>query len=144
MEEERRLAYVAITRAKKRLYLSTADRRMLFGSTMCNSCSRFLNEIDYSLIDKKSARRASNTSSRQKLADPTHSISLQEQLAKEKKASTSGAKQFSSGDRVRHNIFGEGTVLNVTKMANDFLLEVAFDRVGTKKLMSNYAKIQKI
>lgn len=146
MEEERRLAYVAITRAKQRLYLSSTDRRMLFGSTMCNSRSRFLNEIDISLIDKKSAGSAARRTSGQKRVDPQRSMSLQEQLAKERKTQGSGTdtKQFDSGDRVRHNIFGEGTILNVTKMANDFLLEVAFDRVGTKKLMANFAKIQKI
>ncbi len=143
LEEERRLAYVAITRAKKSLFLTSAERRMLFGSTACNSRSRFIGEIDPMLIDKQGCTHG-DFSQTQKIHSP-HASSLQEQIARTRKSvsSTSG-KQFSIGDRVLHNIFGEGTILNVTKMANDFMLEVAFDRVGTKKLMANFAKIQKI
>lgn len=144
MEEERRLAYVAITRAKEHLYITSADKRMLFGSTMHNSRSRFLNEIDFSLIDKQVSNALSSESESNKV-ETLRSMSLQEQLAKnEKRKSASGEKNFSVGERIRHNIFGEGTVLTVTNMANDSLMEIAFDKVGTKKLMANFAKIQKI
>ncbi|MGN0593184.1 MAG: ATP-dependent helicase [Ruminococcus sp.] len=145
MEEERRLAYVAITRAKKKLFLSSTDRRMLFGTTMYNSRSRFLNEIDFSLIEKKGEKKTAETAPKQNRVGVLHSMSLQQQLEKEKAKPVSvSAKQFQAGERVRHNIFGDGTVLSVKKMANDSLMEVAFDRVGTKKLMANFAKIQKI
>ena len=146
LEEERRLAYVAITRAKKQLYFSSTSRRMLFGSTMCNHPSRFLGEIDKSLIEKKGGRKSEEQTARK--IDAIHSASLQEQLSKKKvvRPSQSSTKEFSPGERVRHTIFGEGTILSVTRMANDSMIEVAFDKVGTKKLMTNFAsaKIQKI
>lgn len=144
LEEERRLAYVAITRAKKHLYISSAERRMLFGSTMYNSRSRFLREIDVKLIDKKGVTSGSSGSDIGSAGMPD-SMSLEKQLSKRAVSrSASVPKDFAPGDRVRHNIFGEGTVLTVTKMANDSLMEVAFDSRGTKKLMANFAKIQKI
>ncbi len=144
IEEERRLAYVAITRAKRHLYITSAERRMLFGSTMHNSRSRFLREIDFSLIDKQGIASDSMQSGGSAIGT-IHSMSLEKQLSMKSSSRSAGApKDFSAGDRVRHNIFGEGTVLTVTKMANDSLMEVAFDRVGTKKLMANFAKIQKI
>ena len=147
MEEERRLAYVAITRAKKQLFFSSASRRMLFGSTMCNGPSRFLCEIDKSLIEKKGGSRTSEQSSHK--VEALRSTSLQEQLAKKKKVvrpSAGSVQTYAPGERIRHNIFGEGTILTVTKMANDSMIEVAFDKVGTKKLLTNFAgaKIQKI
>lgn len=148
MEEERRLAYVAITRAKKHLYFISADRRMLFGTTQHNSRSRFLNEIDPGLIDKQVSENLTaeaNSESESKDIGAYKSISLQEQIAKNSiLKSVSAPKTFAIGECVRHNIFGDGIVLNVTKMANDSMLEVAFDKVGTKKLMANFAKIKKI
>lgn len=148
MEEERRLAYVAITRAKKHLYFISADRRMLFGTTQHNSRSRFLNEIDPELIDKQVSENLTaevNLGSESKDIGAYKSISLQEQIAKNSiSKSVSAPKTFAVGECVRHNIFGDGIVLNVTKMANDSMLEVAFDKVGTKKLMANFAKIKKI
>ncbi|MDD6268825.1 MAG: 3'-5' exonuclease [Oscillospiraceae bacterium] len=144
MEEERRLAYVAITRAKKQLYITSAERRMLFGSTMHNSRSRFLGEIDFSLIDKQVSSNLKNYTEEKKVGT-LRSITLQEQLAKNtKEKQTPTEKNLTVGERVSHNIFGDGTVLNVTKIANDSLVEIAFDRVGTKKLMANFAKIKKI
>lgn len=144
LEEERRLAYVAITRAKEHLYITNAERRMLFGSTMYNPQSMFLNEISVELIDKQTSRRVSDTSWKT-VVGKVDSISLQEQIAKKNrdKANTQ-SKQFSVGERIHHRIFGDGTVLSVTNMANDSLMEIAFDKVGTKKLMANFAKIQKI
>ena len=61
-------------------------------------------------------------------------------------AATSGSRalSFSIGDRVSHNVFGEGTVLNATKMSNDVMLEISFDKVGTKKIMAAFARIKKI
>lgn len=145
IEEERRLAYVAFTRAQKRLYLSNAAQRMLFGTTSRNFPSRFIKEIEPDLIEKIDNTVKATTGA---IAVTTvSSIPLQKQIAKIK--SNEPSKQpveidFAEGDRVKHNIFGEGTVISVRKMANDAMLEVDFDKVGTKKLMANFAKINKI
>ncbi|MCI7804687.1 MAG: UvrD-helicase domain-containing protein [Oscillospiraceae bacterium] len=144
IEEERRLAYVAITRAKKHLYLSSSAQRMLFGSTQRNVTSRFIKEIDKSLIEKHDNTIIANTD--KPPVSKVNSISLQQQLASNKAAkskSVSGA-DYTVGERVKHNIFGEGTILSVKKMANDAMLEIAFEKVGTKKIMANFAKIQKL
>lgn len=145
IEEERRLAYVAFTRAQKRLYLSNAAQRMLFGTTSRNFPSRFIKEIEPDLIEKIDNTVKATTGA---IAVTTvSSIPLQKQIAKIK--SNEPSKQpveidFAEGDRVKHNIFGEGTVISVRKMANGAMLEVDFDKVGTKKLMANFAKINKI
>ena len=75
-----------------------------------------------------------------------HSSSLQQQLARNKAKSNTKAEavEYTAGERVMHNSFGEGTVLSVKKMSNDSMLEIAFDKVGTKRLMANYAKLKKI
>lgn len=143
IEEERRLAYVAITRAKEQLYISSCAQRMLFGSTQRNITSRFIKEIDKSLVDKHDNTITDNTD-RISLSSVS-SIPLQKQLAKNKTLKTPHeAVTYSAGERIRHNIFGEGTILSVKEMANDAMLEIAFEKVGTKKIMANFAKIQKI
>lgn len=146
LEEERRLAYVALTRAQKKLTISTAASRMLFGMTMRNLPSQFLTEIDADLIRCKNSYIMKKPRQEEKAqVDTVQSFSLQRQLATQKsKKSASAPKEFQVGERVRHNIFGDGTVLSVSKMANDAMLEVGFDQVGTKKLMANYAKIKKL
>ena len=145
LEEQRRLAYVAITRAKRKLYLVSAAQRMLFGTTSRNLTSRFLKEIDSELIEKHD-----NTISASTVKEPAvtavHSISLQQQLAKQKAPAGSGEQSvhYAQGDRIHHNIFGDGTILTVREMANDALLEIDFDKVGKKKLMANFARIKKL
>ena len=152
MEEERRLAYVAITRAKRELLMLHVRTRLLYGSTTYNPVSRFVSEIPESLLEKEdmgaSARmyRAAAPSQPQK---PTKTyiglnddITVGKPLGQAAQAPATGA--FGAGDRVRHPIFGEGVILSTKPMASDILLEVAFDRVGTKKLMATYAKLKKI
>ncbi len=145
LEEERRLAYVGVTRAKENLFLSHAVERMLFGSTSRNRISRFIKEMPEEYIEKTQqyVERNSTESSSPKIVAPTN-ISLQSQLANKRRAEKTPtiSIDFSVGDRVSHNIFGEGTVLNATKMSNDTMLEVAFDTKGTKKIMANFAKIK--
>ena len=148
MEEERRLAYVAITRAKERLYLTNASQRMLFGQTQRNVTSRFMREIDPSLIEKHdhAAALRKQLGEGDKTLTEVHSTSLQQQLARNKSRSV-GAKTsetYTAGERVSHNIFGEGTIVSVKPMANDSMLEIAFEKVGTKKIMANYAKLKKL
>ena len=145
LEEERRLAYVAITRARKKLYLTSAAQRMLFGSTNRNSTSRFVKEIDSSLIEKtENVKTVKNVAS--KAPNTVSSMSLQQQIAQNKIKPAVHAEniKFNAGDAVSHSIFGKGTVISVREMANDAMLEIAFEKVGTKKVMAKFAKIKKI
>ncbi len=146
LEEERRLAYVALTRAKEKLTLTTAASRMLFGMTMRNPPSQFLEEIDKSLLEEKTSRRQSKRGIPAGNAESVQSISLlqQQMAASKKRVYQAQPKEFHIGERVRHAVFGDGTVLSITKMANDAMLEVGFDQVGTKRLMASHPKIKKL
>lgn len=146
LEEERRLAYVALTRAKEKLTLTTAASRMLFGMTMRNPPSQFLEEIDKSLLEEKTSRRQSKRGIPAGNAESAQSISLlqQQMAASKKRVYQAQPKEFHVGERVRHAVFGDGTVLSITKMANDAMLEVGFDQVGTKRLMASHPKIKKL
>lgn len=146
LEEERRLAYVALTRAKEKLTLTTAASRMLFGMTMRNPPSQFLEEIDKSLLEEKTSRRQSKRGIPAGNAESVQSISLlqQQMAASKKRVYQAQPKEFHVGERVRHVVFGDGTVLSITKMANDAMLEVGFDQVGTKRLMASHPKIKKL
>ncbi len=146
LEEERRLAYVAITRAKKNLYISYAVERMLFGNTNRNRPSRFIKELPADYLEHSQQEYININSKSSSAITPTTNMSLQAQLANKKRTDAHSNTNviFAVGDRVKHNIFGEGTVLSATKMANDTMLEVAFDTKGTKKIMANFAKIKKL
>ncbi|WP_455529654.1 ATP-dependent helicase [Ruminococcus sp.] len=148
MEEERRLAYVAITRAKKRLYLTNARQRMLFGQTQHNVTSRFMREIGSELVEKhdNAAAMKQQMESSDKSVTEVHSATLQQQLARSKKSTGAPkeAVEYTAGEKVSHSIFGEGVIVSVKPMANDSMLEIAFDKVGTKKIMANYAKLKKL
>ncbi len=143
IEEERRLAYVGITRAKKRLYLTTAAQRLLFGQTTRNRLSRFVGEIPKELLDVEDAtvvqHRVPAYPQQESRAIRTGGLSSVEA------AQPVAAKiDLKPGDLVAHKVFGEGMVLSVTPMANDLLVEAAFERGGTKKLMANFAKLKKL
>ena len=147
LEEERRLAYVAITRAKKKLYMIHAKQRMLFGSTNRNLISRFAKEISpeyYERID--STVKTYDADEKDIIVQSVSKYSLQSELANRRveQNKKQASAEFSVGERVKHNVFGEGTVVSVKKISNDAMLEIAFDSVGTKKLMANFAKISKI
>ena len=141
LEEERRLAYVAITRAKKQLCVSTTDRRMLFGMTTSNPRSRFLGEIQGDCMEQVQSKK--NVAAGTRKVEMVQSISLQQQLASRRnhhpQKTAAKSVNYSVGTRVRHKIFGEGTILSITDMANDSRLEIGFDQVGTKKVMANFA-----
>lgn len=148
VEEERRLAYVALTRAKKHLTISTTSSRMLFGMTMRNLPSQFLKEIDSSLIAVEKKQRPFGQKAVSRAPEPVQSMFLQRQMTSQKsaKSSPSGTIDLRVGDRIRHKTFGEGTILSMEKMGNDTMLEIGFDLVGTKKIMANFArsKFQKL
>ena len=148
IEEERRLAYVAITRAKRELYLTYSNQRMLFGMTNRNRKSRFLKELPEELLNEESEGLIQQPDFEREYSDVKFDsgMSLQKQLAFKKKTETKTAsdQNFEAGNRVLHNIFGEGTVLSAKRMANDTMLEVAFDTKGTKKIMANFARLKKL
>lgn len=145
LEEERRLAYVGITRAKEKLYLLNARRRMLYGTTNRNQASRFLREIPLSVTDDITVQSYVPHSKFGSFTQPAHgsTSSAAHKFGQVGGASVS-AQNYSAGDTVRHKAFGTGVVLSARAMGNDTMLEVAFDRAGTKKLMANYAKLEKI
>ena len=148
VEEERRLAYVAITRAKKRLFISHTRQRLLYGSTQRNKLSRFVGEIP--VKDIENVDHTLHTEAVQKAQKPARTGYLQKETRHaqvEKMAARIAAahtESFAAGDRVKHKVFGEGTVVSARAMGNDCLLEIAFDTVGTKKIMANFAKVEKI
>ena len=148
IEEERRLAYVGITRAKEKVYILHADSRMLYGSTNRNRLSRFAQEIPEELTEKSRTRQWEKLdSSLRRPEDAKLSRAATTQSAYTigaGQANPSAASLYFPGERVSHKSFGEGEILKVTAMGNDALLEIAFDTVGTKKLMSNFARLKKI
>ena len=148
VEEERRLAYVAITRAREELYVYNAESRMIFGSTSRNRISRFADEIPQELIERTRSRdygfrpdtvsfAAGDAAGRpqRKPGLPTYRPAPH---------APAPAGTYKPGDTVQHKAFGTGLILNATPMANDTLLEIAFDKVGTKKLMANFARLTKL
>ncbi|MCM1522896.1 MAG: UvrD-helicase domain-containing protein [Ruminococcus sp.] len=148
LEEERRLAYVGITRAREKLYITYAKQRMLFGTTQRNIQSRFIKEIDKECIDKiDGTAEAVTMQTDDGIILPVHNYNLQSHLASKKMETfkKSQSMDFKVGDRVKHNKFGEGTVTMTKEMGNDHLLEISFDGgIGTKKIMAKYAKIVKL
>ena len=168
MEEERRLCYVALTRAKQRLYLTCAGRRMLFGRTNANLPSRFTEEIPPELMEQSGHSYHSRMSAWEDDFDqrPRVTVFPRDQqpqwrrpepprpvgyyspassgasAGRGKPAAAAGsaggsapAAGYAKGDLVDHKAFGRGMVLSVQKMGGDALLEIAFDKVGTKRMM---------
>ena len=150
LEEERRLAYVAITRAKKQVYITHVHDRMLNGRTSANPVSRFVAEIPDELCDKE-----------EELPEEAELRQLRQRPAKQKpvnhfvnetskpspaltKAKAAKTPDLEAGDTVRHVTFGIGRVLTVRPMGGDTLYEIAFESVGTKKLMATYARLTKL
>ena len=149
IEEERRLAYVGITRAKKKLYLTRSKSRLMFGSTKFNPQSRFIDEIPEALIDTKDLSRTraavrTVVNSRYGFKEVPADYHPKHTPVPKVNEPTGAGIEFKAGDTVMHKAFGEGVVVSVTPVGNDNLLEVAFTKSGTKKIMANYAKIEKI
>ena len=158
IEEERRLAYVGITRAKERLFISNAYQRMLFGRTERMRESRFIGEINRELIERKMSNEMqsygygsyNNSYNRNNYGDTKVSYYEPKKPASTPiaRSSSFGPTQnktnYSVGERVKHKTFGEGMITSVTNMGNDSMLEIAFDSVGTKKVMANFARLEKI
>ena len=143
MEEERRLCYVAITRAKQTLTISYARQRMIYGRTAASLPSRFLKEIPEECVVKKGGYRMSQDSGggyymgqTRRSAAPVKKPQPRSSLLSQPSGTILEVNQ---GDMVQHAAFGKGMVLSVVKMGGDALLEIAFDDIGTKKLMAKTA-----
>ena len=153
VEEERRLAYVAITRAREKLTLLNAETRMIFGQTNRNKASRFIEEIPEDITERSRTREilsgvlpsfggrnqsggasASGNNFQSGFADKTYKPAVKVEASTE---------VYMPGDQVMHKTFGQGLVVSATPIANDTLLEIAFDKVGTKKIMANFARLSK-
>lgn len=141
MEEERRLAYVGITRAKQNLFITAAASRMIFGQTSHNRISRFVEEIPEEYKNFFDESESRNKRIAYHFEDVANEIKIEKSYSFAPKTDETN---FKAGDTVFHRVFGNGTVLNVTAMSGDTLLEIAFDKVGTKKLMANFAKLKKV
>ena len=153
VEEERRLAYVAITRAKEELYIFHAESRMIFGMTNRNRVSRFVEEIPETLVEHTrsrdySARPVSMPSFGGAKpfgeAPKTKTVAEAGGFTPKPRVKPAPAGTYRVGDTVLHKAFGTGLIVSATPMANDTLLEVAFDKVGTKKLFANFARLTKV
>jgi len=123
LEEERRLAYVGITRARRRLYLTHAWSRSLFGASSYNPPSRFLGEIPAELIEE--------------VGDETTVEARAAQAQVE-------VPDVAAGDTVRHEIFGEGVVVSISGMGRDAEALVMFEDEGEKRLLLAYAPLKKV
>ena len=172
MEEERRLAYVGITRAMKELTLTCARSRMIRGETEYNAVSRFVREIPASLLDntigylrettenrgfdrqsmmEKMGFPITDTQKRQELVSKPYilqSVKKINRLNEIKKgvdmATDEGTLGYEVGDRITHIKFGDGTVLKIEKGPRDYIVTVEFDQSGQKIMYASFAKLQKI
>ncbi len=165
MEEERRLAYVVLTRAKEKIYILHTKSRLLYGQTQFNPLSRFVAEIPEKYVEKEQSQdyfKGEGYQSKVYIKDGAvlngsyqnrsynqnrnYSKGVGEETTIGKpifKSPSTALEEFAPGDRVKHLTFGEGEVLSVRRMGADILYEVMFDKVGTKKLMATYAKLKK-
>lgn len=138
IEEERRLCYVGVTRAKERLFLTGASSRTIFGSTTYNRPSRFLSEIPEKLLVGEVKKKVEPVEQRPKQELYTTIFARKPQAPREP------LPDFKVGDTVEHPKFGRGIILSAQAMGNDMKLSIAFDSVGTKNLMAVFAKLKKL
>lgn len=149
LEEERRLCYVGMTRAREELYISNAKSRMLFGSTSYNRESRFITEIPEQFlentINEKLQRTFSGSIKGSGFAPGGKIVDLSDLKARIKEFNrTEAGDSVKVGDRVVHKKFGEGTIKSRVKENSDYRLDILFDDYGLKRLMESFAKLKKI
>ena len=143
IEEERRLAYVGITRAKEKLYLLNTRSRMIFGSTKYNRPSRFIEELPKecfeSLVKPKTPIRNNVSTNVNKSKPVTSGFGVGFNSTAKKSTDT-----FMVGETVSHRVFGKGMITSLRPMGNDVLMEIAFEKVCTKKIMQNMGAVKKV
>ncbi|SDA16974.1 DNA helicase-2 / ATP-dependent DNA helicase PcrA [Ruminococcus sp. YE71] len=148
LEEERRLAYVAMTRAKRRLWLLHSSARMLYGRTTANRPSRFLAELPDEQINHIKEEPPAGFTPVRRPQKPDYSREADTVLERRRNslAQTGSNATYSPGEVVIHPNpkFGRGTILKVEPMGGDTMLEIAFESCGTKKIMSNFVRLKKV
>lgn len=150
LNEERRLAYVGITRAKEKLYITKAKSRMLMGHTSYNKVSRFVNEIPPELLNYTGEKKTFASTNGFSASSSHISIGAGSKFTPNKsfntftKPAVKSGTIYKKGDCVFHKVFGKGMIVKTEKMGNDTMIEVAFDKAGTKTLMANFSKMEKI
>lgn len=150
IEEERRLAYVAITRAKRHLYFTCAKQRMLYGQTMRNKVSRFVVEIPSEFMSYNDHTAVSAVTPAKAFEQKNQYggyLTQQQNAYRAKQREIEKRAEnvtYAPGERVHHPVFGDGTIISSKAMGGDWLLEIAFDEKGTKKVAAKYAKMSKI
>ena len=155
LEEERRLAYVGITRAMRELTITCARQRMVRGETQYNKVSRFVKEIPAELLSgeirtpaykKSTESHATSEFQRKRTAPVRRQPSGQSMQAKAFASANTvkGSLSYSVGDRVSHIKFGQGTVRAIVEGGRDFEVTVDFDTAGTKKMFASFAKLKKL
>lgn len=156
MEEERRLAYVGMTRAEKHLFLTAAQNRLLYGRYQQNLVSRFIDEVDSDLIERvgisfQDRVYSHRQQSRQAASQQANRVKLSTQRAPVKKVkkvrgstANTDSVTWQAGDRVDHKAWGEGTIVSTDQSGSDQILQVAFKDIGIKQLMAAFAPIEKI
>lgn len=145
MEEERRLCYVGITRAKKKLYLSAAKRRMIQGRTQFNKVSRFVDEIPEELLDVSQNVHLKEN----KMEKDIFSTNRKKRFRKPYQAKSFAPPKidklsYGVGDQVSHIKFGKGIVTDVVSGGRDFEVTVDFEKCGVKKMFASFAKLKKV
>ncbi|MDD6763178.1 MAG: DNA helicase PcrA [Clostridiales bacterium] len=143
-EEERRLCYVAITRAKEKLYVTRAMNRFRFGKIEQSEASRFFDEIPTEYIEDMSPVRNRVKHSLEDFGFNLKRETVRTEVYEQKKAVSMDMSHFDAGDRVRHRKFGDGTVISAQAFGKDSILLIDFDNAGTKRLMAAFAKLEKV
>ncbi|OFR85456.1 DNA helicase PcrA [Enterococcus sp. HMSC067C01] len=144
LEEERRLAYVGITRAEEALYLTNAFSRTLYGRTQYNRPSRFVEEIDQELLEIEGMRPTPKKTPVFAKKTAAYSYKQPETAVVSSKSATGGEKNsWKPGDKVKHKKWGLGTVVRVSGTSKDLELDVAFPSQGVKRLLAAFAPIEK-
>ncbi len=151
LEEERRLAYVGITRAMKELAITCARQRMVRGETQYNKVSRFVKEIPSDLLNGEIRKPAFMERSESSAPRPRRTTMRQQPSGQSMQArafssanTTKGSLSYGVGDRVSHIKFGTGTVMGIIEGGRDFEVTVDFDTAGTKKMFASFAKLKKL
>ena len=151
IEEERRLCYVGITRAKQKLFITNANRRTMFGNTSFNKESRFVKEIPEELINRPvnkkknvysetlSANRHFNMYGTKKTL-PRYSDFIVQEINNKKKTEC----DFKKGDAVVHKKFGSGIINKIEKEDTDYKLEIMFEDAGMKRMMASFANLERM
>ena len=150
IEEERRLCYVAITRAKEQLYITKTISRTIHGKTMPTTASRFFKEIPVEYLEDKTTLQPKVAKVMQDLgvrnaSAPKKEVYMTKGFGSSVKSSGSTEySKFKAGDTVEHRTFGRGEILKATPCGNDCILEIQFESIGFKRLMAAFAKVKKI